>query len=235
VTHPDPAQIFDLWEALPSLHPVDQALSMLAAAMPETSFEDLAELSIGARDRRLFELYAALFGPSLHGFEYCPACHLPVEYSLTVDSVFAMAESAGEAPGSLSRDVIRLPNSHDLAAIASCESVDSAREILVLRCCHGVERATGADTLDLSQALAGAIVAADPFADLTIELSCPACQGTWQRTLDPLPFLEQGLFRLAREQLYEVHTLALSYGWSESAILSMPTERRRLYVRMLEG
>ena len=40
---------------------------------------------------------------------------------------------------------------------------------------------------------------------------------------------------LEPRQLYgEVHTLAIWYHWSESAILTLPRERRRMYLRFID-
>ncbi len=235
MTAPDPAQIFDLWESLPSLHPVDQALTMLVAASPDTTYHDLAELSIGARDRKLFELYALLFGPTLYGFENCPACGAPVEYAFNIETVFEFAEQAAQKPVSLPPDAFRLPNSHDLAALASCDSTADARRLLMKRCVLLADGSAGENAEGMSQVLADALAAADPFLDLSIELSCPACAHAWQRILDPVPFLRQQFAHRAQQQLHEVHSLALAYGWAEADILAMPPARRRFYVRLLDA
>ncbi|HUD55174.1 MAG TPA: hypothetical protein VMR02_08095 [Terracidiphilus sp.] len=39
----------------------------------------------------------------------------------------------------------------------------------------------------------------------------------------------------ARRLLYEVHTLAAAYGWSEREILSLSAPRRALYLEMVRA
>src|SRR5687768_9595768 len=68
------AQILDAWEAAVSQHPLDRALTLLAAAGEGLRREDLAALAIGERDRRLWELRERTFGPDVEGLTRCPAC-----------------------------------------------------------------------------------------------------------------------------------------------------------------
>lgn len=68
------------WETGQRQDPLDRALTILAAACPEMSREQLAELSLGQRDRRLFQLREWLFGSELHVLTECPQCHERLEF-----------------------------------------------------------------------------------------------------------------------------------------------------------
>ena len=57
-----PQKILDVWEAGRQQHELDRALTLLAAAYPELSRDELADLTIGERDARLLRLRIFMFG-----------------------------------------------------------------------------------------------------------------------------------------------------------------------------
>ena len=59
------AELLSVWERGTGQPPHERALSLLAAACPESSRDELAILSIGERDKRLLTLRAWTFG---HGY-----------------------------------------------------------------------------------------------------------------------------------------------------------------------
>jgi hypothetical protein len=62
---------------------------------------------------------------------------------------------------------------------------------------------------------------------------CPTCETSWQATLDIVEFIWAEIDVRARRLLWEVHTLAAAYGWSESETLLLSPARRALYVEMV--
>ncbi len=74
------------------------------------------------------------------------------------------------------------------------------------------------------------MAAADPFAELLVTLTCPACSHEWSAVLDPVEFVWERLERWARHLGDDVHVLASAYGWSEADILALTPQRRRLYL-----
>ena len=82
------SQLMDVWERAANQHPVDRALTLLAACCEESRTE-LAALSIGQRDARLLEACDRLFGPSLEAFAQCPQCGERLEYSLSTRDLTA--------------------------------------------------------------------------------------------------------------------------------------------------
>ena len=79
-------------------------------------------------------------------------------------------------------------------------------------------------------AVEAALAAADPFAELLVTLTCPACSHEWSAVLDPVEFVWERLERWARHLGDDVHVLASAYGWSEADILALTPQRRRLYL-----
>lgn len=221
-------EIVRVWEAGVSLHGLDRALLMLQAAEPERDGESLAALSIGARDAQLIALRERMFGRELAMQARCPACGDELELAVTTDELRA-GVSTGQAPFSFEYAgvtlVFRLPDSRDLAAAAQAD--DGASE-LARRCLVRGE----ANDANAIEALAQAILDADPQAEVLIDLACPACAHIWQSTLDPGAFVWSELAAEARRLLQQVHVLASAYGWSEEAVLRLGPARRRVYLQM---
>lgn len=233
--------ILRVWEQGQAEHPLDRALTLLHAAFPDTPRDELAQLTIGQRDAYLLKLRELTFGSKLNCFAECPTCKERLEFVITTSDILLLSEAdeknheleIGEALVQY-----RMPNSLDLAAVARCRDVDAARDLLVQRCVLQVIR--DSISVDWSElpALAKAKLAEhmaeqDPQADITLDLHCPACDHKWQNVFDILSYFWAELNMDARRLLYDVHTLALAYGWSESDILSMSYTRRQYYLGMV--
>jgi len=76
------ADCLDLWERGLGLHPLDQGLLALGAALPETPYESLAEWPLGRRNSALTELHCACFGRNLRGQVSCPRCAESLEFQV---------------------------------------------------------------------------------------------------------------------------------------------------------
>jgi hypothetical protein len=236
--------VLRIWELGESQDPVDQALTILAAACPELTTEQLADLSLGQRDRRLFILHQWLFGPDLRGFVQCPQCRERLEFTLGVPAIgdaepveAASEERVFSAAGFDLR--FRLPNSRDLIAAAACPDSRQARQLLVQRCLQEARREeetalTGGELPEAVMAhLATRLAECDPWQEVLLDLACPACGHRWQPLLDIVTFLWAELAAQAKRLLREVHTLARAYGWREADILALSLRRRQSYLEMV--
>lgn len=236
------SDLIAVWERGFGQHPVDRALMLLSACSPAESQDELAHLSIGARDTRLLEIYARLFGPSLNAFAQCPACSEPLEYTLSTHELKASTSSpAGPAPLTLDDGCIslrlRLPDSFDLRAVSACTEPEDAAKMLTERCV--VEATLGGQPIsladlppDANEAISSALAAADPGAEMLLNLNCAVCSHAWQVTLDIERFLWSRISATAKRLLRDVHALALAYGWREPDILALSMVRRQTYVEM---
>ena len=201
--------------------------------------QEVAWLSIGARDARLFEIYEYCFGPTLAAFAQCPVCRQALEYNLSIrdltarkDEVQPLQLEAGEFSVEL-----RLPNSFDLCAVSGCNDLTQAGRLLMERCVVAAkveEKPVPAAGLsaDVMEAIASRLAAADPLAEVLIDLTCLACRHQWQVLLDIERFLWTKISVLARRLLQEVHALASAYGWTEREILALSPARRQSYLEM---
>jgi hypothetical protein len=124
--------LLDIWERGEAQHPVDRALTLLAAALPERPSADVRALSIGQRDALILALREHTFGPRLDGVATCPQCHADLECTLDVAALrTAQVAEPLEAARTLTVEGVtiecRVPNSQDLAVMAHCEDVATAR------------------------------------------------------------------------------------------------------------
>ena len=241
------AQIVKIWELGQSHHPLDRALLCLACACPDLSMVDLAELPIGQRDAALLTLRELTFGPQMDSQADCPHCQERLEFSLKVSDIrVGDFDKHGTAKPSGSHYhfqtagldlTFRLPNSLDLAAIATI-SASEARVQLTHRCLLQVEQSgqpisVDAIPVEAIAQLSHHLTEADPQAEILLDLQCPACQHAWQVCFDIAVFLWSEIQRQAQRLLQEVHLLARAYGWREADILSLSSVRRHYYLELV--
>jgi hypothetical protein len=237
-----PHDVLRVWEVGEHQHPLDRALTLLAAACPELTWDELAALGVGRRDARLLALRERTSGPKLNGFVECPRCAQRLEFDVAVADLLVDAEpDAGEEARELATGGLevrfRLPNSRDLAAVVGCEDTAAARNLLAQRCIlrasrDGMPVAASELPAEVVDELARAMAAWDPQAEVMLNLRCPACGHDWQALFDVVTFFWAEVAAQARRLLHEVHTLARAYGWREADILGMSARRRRFYLEM---
>src|SRR6476619_5970560 len=97
------AQLLDAWERGLSEPSWRRVFPMLAAAYLDCSFDALAALSIGERDRRLLTLRPLPFGSRLASVANCTQCG--VSFAWTLDTTDLVMQSPAGPPASLSLDV----------------------------------------------------------------------------------------------------------------------------------
>ena len=228
--------LLDVWTHGRDLHPIDQALALLAAAEPHIPSAEHAALSLGERNSRLIALREAIFGSRLEALAACPQCAERLEFTLsTVDlrdqtgSLQSDADCEIEIGGRRLR--VRPLTSIDLAAIAGCDDPDRARAILAARCL-GDEPEPGGLPPETIDALGECLARCDPQAETLLDMVCPGCGHAWQLGFDIASFLWTELAAEARRLLQEVDALARRYGWREADILALGSARRRLYLEI---
>ncbi|OLD64240.1 MAG: phage baseplate protein [Chloroflexi bacterium 13_1_20CM_50_12] len=224
-------------------HPVDRALTMLAAALPELPPEKLLALSIGQRDAYLLTIHERNFGGRFASFARCQECQEQLEFVLDVADMRVVqgSEITDQVQEMTAEGVelhFRLPNSLDLAAISSYRDIAAARNQLVKRCvlqaCQD-SHDVAAEALPeaVLAAIASQMIELDPQADVQLDLTCPACGHGWPVIFDIVAFCWSEVCAAAKRLLQEVHILALAYGWREADILSMGAIRRQFYLEMV--
>ncbi len=230
--------ILKVWEEGQGEHHLDRALTFLLAAFPDTTRDKLAELSIGQRDAYLLRLREMTFGNKLRCFAQCPGCKERLEFEMKTTDIRALPDEKNQEFEIDDFNVkYRMPNSLDLAAIAGCNDAETARSMLGQRCVQAMRDGVEVDFGELpalaKEKLAAHMAEQEPTSDVVLSLNCPACGHQWQTVFDIVSFFWAELNVEARRLLYDVHVLALAYGWRESDILSMSDTRRQFYLGMV--
>jgi len=132
----------------------------------------------------------------------------------------------------------RLPNSSDLIEVIE-SGEGHGPDVLLKRCVEATRKSKSVDPSQLPaqvlKLISESMTAADPQAEVRIELACPACEHQRSAVFDILTYLWSEIDEWARRLLIEIHALASAYGWSEADIMKMSARRRNLYLQMIEA
>jgi hypothetical protein len=229
--------LLDLWERGSRRHPLDRALLVLAAALPDRSYDGLADWPLGRRNQALTNLYCQWFGPRLRAWTLCRNCSENLEFEMDTETLGGQntwENDEAYEPVVVHGRAFRLPTSRDLALMANETDPAAGAVRLVERCLvesNGPARWSEEELFEIGESLA----MVDPLAEICVNVPCPACGNEGKETLDPVSFLWTEIEARVRRLLFDVHTLASAYGWSEAAILSMSEIRRSMYIEMAQA
>jgi hypothetical protein len=234
-------ELLSHWEAGTTQPRWDWARGLVHAAFPEIGRERFDLLTVGERDTRLLELREALFGTELAGLSTCSGCGATVELEFSAAELRAKpSEAAGDACIHVDGcDVrFRVPNTADLVEAARARDVTGMREVLLERCVLLAESAGGGVSVrklpaEAVERVVEKMAAADPQADLRLQMTCPDCGKTWSESFDIVSFLWSEVDAWAQRLLRDVHLLASVYGWSEAEVLAVTPQRRARYLEMI--
>jgi len=227
------AETLTLWELGTGLHPLDRGLLALSFA-GVSSGETITDWPLGTRNRALLDLHAGWFAPQLEAWTTCPQCGEKVEFEVQVYSLVESAPERQPETVKVGDQVFRLPTSRDLAQVATASDEHSAAIHLLDRCRLG-STDSPAWTDEVLETVGESLALADPLAETRLALTCPACDCSWDESIDIASFIWAELEVRARRLLWEVHSLASAYGWSESEALALTPARRALYLEMVRA
>jgi hypothetical protein len=246
---PTASELLAIWEQCLGRQPFQQALALLSTVSPGASVNELARLTIGQRDERLIMLHAQMFGPKIASVATCPGCGARLEIAFDTQEILASGMNSvtlldTRAELSVSVDgyqiTFRLPDSLDLLDISGMQDVSAARNRLLKRCLLEIRYVDQAQTLDnlpeaVMEVVESQMEQLDPYANISVLLSCPACSIQWEAKLDIVMYFLEEMNAWATRLLREVHTLASAYGWREADILALSPRRREFYLEMVRG
>lgn len=195
------------------------------------------DLSVGDRQFLVRQLSKVLGLNEIWLTARCGQCE--AYFDLQVDQARLPAKAAGKGfpfanvKTSAGKLRFRVPTGADQEAAGAVESDGESVLFLVRRLVVENGR-DGAAVEALSERdlkkIEAALEAAAPEVTTLVQAACPECGHVNQVGVDPYSCLEaQG-----ESLLSEVHLLASKYHWSESEILSLPWERRKKYLVLVE-
>lgn len=213
-------------------------LAVLRAVDPEAPWAALVALPLGLRERRILEVHASTFGPSLEGLARCPACGERASLSLDAGELLAEpspveGEFTMDAEGRSFR--CRLVCTADLAAAAREPTLAAARACIAARCVLAADgdAPDGPLPAPLVDALSAELQARDRLAETRVRTECPACGHAWAVTFDAAAITAAAVAARATRIMDDVHVLARAYGWTERDALALGPWRRRRYLERI--
>ncbi|MCZ0204202.1 hypothetical protein OZK63_02050 [Streptomyces sp. UMAF16] len=232
------AALLATWEAGLAEAPAGRALLLHGTARPDLDTTALPAVPLGEREGDLLALRRALFGERMQVRLDCRACGADMEFELDAGEFTRSLDRPARQVVRLTEDgwdiTFRLPAAADLTAVARATD---PRTALLARCLvsavhDGAPRTADSLPPPVQRRIAEAVEAADPGADITLNVGCPECGTTTRAELDIASYLWTELDAWARDTLLDVHLLATAYGWSEPEILALSPLRRRYYLEL---
>ncbi|MBA2954120.1 hypothetical protein GON03_07290 [Nocardioides sp. MAH-18] len=194
-----------------------------------------ARVTLGTHHRELLALHRDLLGTTLEAVVTCRHCGTDSEFPVPAEAVLDLP---APVPGNVvavevggARETFRLPTVEDLDATRGLAYDDAVRRLAVRT--HVGGAAPALDSGDIAR-LTAAWDEADPAGDVTVDVDCVGCGVPLAVSVDPAEFVARDLDRFLDRLVREVHALATAYGWTEDAILALPTSRRRRYLELVD-
>lgn len=194
-----------------------QFFRVMAAGSPDQE-------SLGAFNRRLARLHGRLVGRRVEARVIC-GCGQELEVALPMQAIADAPDPLAHITIGAEGRAFRLPH---LSEIALASDPAALARLCAL---------DGGDAPDPEglAALDRAWAAADPAADIALDLCCPACGAAILAHADLALFVARDLDLKVRGLMAEVHGLARAYGWTEAEVLAVPAARRRVYAAFIDA
>jgi hypothetical protein len=229
---PTAAQLIALWDRSSEASAHRRLERLLAATEPQAALD--AD-TLGARNRRLLALHAALSDAPLDARLRCAACRTDNEFAVPAAAILAcrapdpaVRVRIGTGP---SRLTFRLPLMSDIQAVNGVPAGDALARI-VSRCRVGPGEGEPLGAVALAR-LATRFEALDPAARIVVDLRCAECRAALRASVDIAEFVAAAVDLVVDGLFRQIDAIARAYGWSERAILALPAARRATYVAMI--
>lgn len=224
--------VLELWERAAGLDAPGRAV-LLAACMGGGADEPL-----GTHHARLLRLHASAFGPGVGMTATCPGCGDEVEFELDATALAGQARALACDPVLTNGFHVtwRSPTPADLSSAACAPHPEDE---LLRRCVVAAVDGSGRDVSPpdlpsgVREAVSAAMAAADPLAEVLVELLCPACGSPFFAEVDVPGLVWAEVEAVARRVLLDVDELARAYGWTEADVLQLSDARRAAYLRII--
>jgi hypothetical protein len=227
--------------------PVVFATTILTGCLVEiageapVSEDTVRNLTAGDREALLLHVRRITYGDRIELVVDCPMCRQHMDISVMTSQLLVAPYPS--APLFRRRVVktadrrsvlrFRLPTGADLEASVQSLDEPAGAEFILARCLQHGDR-TG-PLPALLPSVDRLMAELDPQAELRFNLRCPECEAPFLAVLDMARHLWRQVAIQARALLWEVHTIASAYHWSESEILALSPLRRKRYLDMLDA
>jgi hypothetical protein len=196
------------------------------------------DLAVCDCDRLCASIYLEYFGENIEGRFSCYECREPFDLSFSLPRLIARLEDnrQSQACGPDSQGVFtlsngcrfRLPTAGDQRRLTGLDP-DEAVAGLIRRCIVDGEPSDDPLTLQTTMDQVG------PLLDLDLDANCPRCATRQTVRFDIQSYLFRSLAYERQFLNFEVHCIAMAYGWGYPEILSLTREDRRTFVRLIQS
>lgn len=230
-------QLLTVWDQSLAEPPPRRAVVVLAGLLDEDPSE-CAGLDVGSRDVLLGRFLHELVGPTVFAAARCAGCGelLDVPVDLVTLGALPVHPAGQEFSVQVDDVTIRywLPTTADVSAVAGLPG-GQAHTALLARCLtRPGEPPAAAPTADLVAAVEQAMEDVAPGGAVDLLVHCPECEHDSTTVLDVPELLWAELEARAVAVLRDVHALAVAYGWTEDAVLSLTPNRRAAYLALAD-
>jgi len=230
-------------------------LSRIGTLRPVTA-SLVRDLLVGDRSYLILKLREMTFGKRVDAVFHCPNpdCGKPMDVAFSLDDIevrrapvttrFVSLRLSAE-PGHDLGDFIefRLPTGGDQEAVAEIGRRDEEQAIRVLlaRCLRSLGAHTSIDHTKIAglspeafREIETALYEHAPHVEIELEAACPECGTIFVAPFEIASFFVSEVQPDYRGLERDVHVLARHYHWSEQDILSLPLQKRRRYLRLIQ-
>ena len=213
----------------------------------EVTPETIGGLTVGAREALLLHARRLALGNRLSSVVRCPddACGALMDLDLDVHDLLTAPyteaapehETRVETAAGAYRVRFRLPTGADQEEAAREATLERGAAVILRRTVGAIERAGHpVDEIppEVAEHVSACMAELDPQAQLSLRSACPSCGKSFNTALDTATYFFQEMSARFQRMFRDVHLLARAYHWTEPAILALPFEHRRAYVRLIE-
>lgn len=215
-------------------------LAELAGQSPVTE-DSVRALTAGDREALLLHFHRLTFGDRIDLAVVCPSCQERLDISVRSSELLVVPYR--HAPGIKRRTLdaggqaavvrFRLPIGADLEAAIRIGDDQDAAQYVASRCVQAVSPAQNIEAL--LESIEGLMAELDPQSELRFNLRCPECEANFSAVLDMASHVRGEVGAQAKTLIWEVHTIASAYHWSESDILALTPGRRQHYLELIDA
>ena len=230
------------WESTLDEQALRRGIALLAGYRAE-DVGSVAQWSVRARDRALYDLRRELFGDEAAAVATCPRCAEQLEVPLDLSILRPPASDVLPAPVHAGGYVatVRMPTTVDLLSINDAADEESALATLVARCVESMRGPDGQEySLDAVPSPVRSLLRLHlaellDDVDIELELICASCGRAFAAPFDITPFLLREVEAWAAGTIRDIHQIARAYGWDEATILALSPRRRQAYLDLIEA
>jgi len=201
--------------------------------------EMIRNLSIGDRVYLLLQVRRLTFGDTMQCILVCPSCTQVISFDMDVKKLLEPKIRPWKKDvftiGGYTVKIRPLRGVDEESLLENDNSDKSVHTEYLVRSCIISSNPPLPKKLadDFILQISEKLEELDPMADIVLDLSCPSCSNSFNASFPVEEFIFQEISTRLHQHDREIHWLAFNYHWDEEKILSLPLQRRKKYVDLI--